>query len=135
MAASTFTHDQVLAAFEARFDYLSARALLDEALTKSGVAKSGAYDGAALAKLAGEIEKLPRAQVILSRLAAPSPAAAPAPAAPAPKAEPKAEAKPEPKAEAAPAAEAAAADAPAADAGHEDGGDKPAEKKAKKKEG
>ncbi len=137
MAATALSHDQMISAFESRFDYLTARTMLSEVLDSAGVGKSGAYDAAALAKIATAVEKLPRPQPILARLASGPAAAAPAPAA---KAEAKAEPKAEPKAEAAPAeaapAEAAPAEAaPAAEAAADEGADKPAEKKAKKKEG
>ena len=148
MAASAFSHDQMISAFESRFDYMTARTMLSEVLDKAGVGKSGAYDGAALAKISATVEQaVARPQAILAKLASGGGSAAAPPAAPiaAPKAaesakaEAKAEAKSEPKAE--PSAEAAAAqpapagDAAAGDAATEDGADKPAEKKSKKKEG
>lgn len=132
MAATALSHDQMISAFESRFDYLTARTMLSEVLDSAGVGKSGAYDAAALAKIATAVEKLPRPQPILARLASAPAAAVPAPAA---KAEAKPEPKAEPKAEAAPAEAAPAEPAPAADAAADEGADKPAEKKAKKKEG
>ncbi len=134
--AASLSHDQLVAAFESRFDYATARTMINEVFDRAGIAKSTSYDGATVAKIVADVEKsVSRPQNIVVRLSAA--ASAPAAPAPAPKA---AEAKPvaaaEPAAEAAPAAEApAAGDAPA-----DDGGDKPAaepaaEKKGKKKEG
>ncbi|MSQ81555.1 MAG: hypothetical protein EXR77_01390 [Myxococcales bacterium] len=144
MAASAFSHDQMISAFESRFDYMTARTMLSEVLDKAGVGKSGAYDGAALAKISATVEQaVARPQAILAKLATSGGSAAAAVAAPKAaepaKAEAKAEAKSEPKAEssaeAAAAQPAAAADAATGDAATEEGADKPAEKKSKKKEG
>ncbi len=60
MAATALSHDQMISAFESRFDYLTARTMLSEVLDSAGVGKSGAYDAAALAKIATAVEKLPR---------------------------------------------------------------------------
>ncbi len=139
---AALTHDQLVAAFEARFDYLTARTMLGEVLDNAGLAKSNAYDAAALAKVTVAIEKVvSRPAPVLQRLSAgpaatPAPAAAPAPVAAAPAAEPVAAepvAAEAPAAEAAPAADAPAAEAaPAAEEGH---ADKQPDKKGKKKEG
>ena len=96
MAAAALSHEQLIAAFEARFDFLTARTMLNEVLDSAHVGKAGSYDAAALAKIGTAVEKLSRSQPILERLhggsAAPAAAAKPAEAAPATKAEAKAEA-------------------------------------------
>jgi hypothetical protein len=119
MAAAALSHEQLIAAFEARFDFLTARTMLNEVLDSAHVGKAGSYDAAALAKIGTAVEKLSRPQPILERLHGGS--AKPAEAAPAPKAEVKAEAaKPtheaKPAEEAKPAAEAAMAEDGKADA-------------------
>lgn len=150
MAAAALSHEQLIAAFESRFDFLTARTVLSEVLDSAQVGKAGSYDAAALAKIGIAVEKLNRPQPILERLTGGSaaPAAKHAEAAPAPKAESKAEApKPadEPKhaheaktgpgPEAAPADEAKAEAAPAEAAKPEakaEGDKHEGEKKAKK---
>ncbi len=112
MAAShnaALSHEQLLAALERRFDYLSARAVASELLAVAGVAPADAYDAAASAKLRAAVESsLTRAHAVLEALGPQAPVAAapvkaaPAVEAPAPTAEP--------AVEAAPADDAAAAD-------------------------
>lgn len=122
MAAAALSHEQLIAAFEARFDFLTARTMLNEVLDSAHVGKAGSYDAAALAKIGTAVEKLSRPQPILERLHGGSPAAAkPAETAPATKAEAKAEAAKAahdaaPAGEAKPAAEAATAEDGKADA-------------------
>ena len=136
MAAAALTHDQLVEAFEARFDYLTARTMLSEVLDNAQVGKSAVYDSAALAKISLAVEKLNRPQAIQARLGA-------APAAKAPeakvevKAEPKVEAKAEAKApEPATPAEPAAVEAAAAEAAPAAAADAPkAEEAAKPAEG
>ncbi len=145
MAAAALSHEQLIAAFEARFDFLTARTMLNEVLDSAQVGKAGSYDAAALAKIGIAVEKLNRPQPILERMhgasAAPVAAAKPAEVAAAPKVEAKVEeAKPAAdaappaaaKEEAAPPAEAAPAESAKPEAKHE--GDKPhdGDKKGKK---
>ena len=93
------SHDQLLAALERRFDYLSARSVANELLGVAGVAKADHYDAAAAAKLRAAAEtSLTRAHGVLEALAAGAPAKAhvgaePVAAAIAAEAEPVAEAK------------------------------------------
>lgn len=132
MAAAALTHEHLVEAFEARFDYLTARTMLSEVLDNAQVGKAAVYDSAALAKISLAVEKLNRPQAIQARLGA-----APAVKAPEAKAEAKVEAKVEPKpadpvtpaepvAGEVPPAEAPA-DAPAADAPKAEEAAKPAE--------
>lgn len=136
MAAAALTHEHLVEAFEARFDYLTARTMLSEVLDNAQVGKAAVYDSAALAKISLAVEKLNRPQAIQARLGA-----APAAKAPEAKAEAKVEAKAEAKVEPKPAdpvtpAEPVAgevppaeapADAPAADAPKAEDAAKPAE--------
>lgn len=101
MAATT--HDNLIQAFERRFDYLSARILAGEVLESAGVRKADAYDAGAWERIVKATESLPRSQALVSALAEAGKGGGAAPAPTPAKA----------KAEAAPAAEAPAA-APAA---------------------
>lgn len=145
---AALTHDSLIAAFESRFDHLSARAVASQVLDNAGIKKSDSYDAAAIARITSSVETIvTRPAPILSRLtpngaAAPAPVAAKAPEKAAEKPAEKAPAeapKDEAKADAPAKAEAkAAAEAPAkaeaADAAHADeAGDKHGEKKKKEK--
>jgi len=137
---AALTHDQLVAAFEARFAYLTARTMLSEVLDNAGLTKSNAYDAAALAKVTLAVEKVvARPTPVLQRLnagpvaaVAPAPVAAPAPAPVEVAPVAAAPAAPETAAEAPPAEAPAAEAAPAAEEGH---ADKHTDKKGKKKEG
>ena len=133
--AAQLSHDTLIRAFEAKFDYLTARAVAGEVLDKAGVKKSDAYDAGSTQRIAQAVESLVPAykqKSILDRIAV-SGAAPGAPAA----AAPTAEAKKHAKAEAADAADAAAtAAAEAAAEAAADGDSAPAdahEGKAEKK--
>ncbi len=133
MAAKDLSHAELVTAFEARFDYQSARIVAGEVLGKAGVAKKDAYPGADLDAVRKAIETALGAaggRVIeaLARSAGPAKAE---PAKPEPAKAAAAPMEAAPAAEAPPAAESApeAETAPAADAG--EGDEKKAEKKKK----
>ena len=134
MAAKDLTHAELLIAFEARFDYLSARTMAAEAMQRAGVARKDAYGAADIAAIGKAIEQgvgASGASIVKAMGASPAQAAAPAPAEkPAEKAAPaeKAEAAPAAKADTAPAADAAPA-TDAAPAAEDD--DKKGDKKKK----
>jgi hypothetical protein len=56
MAGTGLTHDNLIQAFERRFDYLSARAVAAQVLDSAGVAKADQYDAGALARIGKAIE-------------------------------------------------------------------------------
>lgn len=135
MAGTGLTHDNLIQAFERRFDYLSARSVAAQVLDTAGIRKADAYDAGALARIGQAIETVvSRPQTILGFIHAGPVAAAPHAPAAEKKAEHAAEAKPH-KAEAVDAkpaeakpAEAKPAEVPAevaaAPAGDDAGGDK-----------
>jgi hypothetical protein len=120
--AANVTHDHLIDAFESKFDYQTARAVVGEVLDRAGVKKSDKYDAGALKQIAIAVEALVptyKQKSILDRIAV---SGAVADAAPEPKKAAKVEAAP---AEAAPAE--AAGDAAA------EGGEGHAEAKPEKK--
>lgn len=56
MAGTGLTHDNLIQAFERRFDYLSARSVAAQVLDSAGVAKADQYDAGALARIGKAIE-------------------------------------------------------------------------------
>ncbi len=58
MAGTGLTHDNLIQAFERRFDYLSARAVAAQVLDSAGVAKTDLYDAGALARIGKAIETI-----------------------------------------------------------------------------
>ncbi len=78
MAGSATSHEHLISAFEHRFDYLSARAVLAQVLDGATVAKADGYDAVSLARILKTIEtSVARPQAILVALsAAPAPLAA-----------------------------------------------------------
>ncbi|MSP91632.1 MAG: hypothetical protein EXR79_07490 [Myxococcales bacterium] len=122
--ATQLSHDTLISALEAKFDYLTARAVAGEVLDKAGVKKSDAYDSGAAQRIAQAVESLVPAykqKSILERIAvsgavsAAGPAAAPESKKPA-KAEAPVEAAPVTAAPVTAAADSGAADSGAADA-------------------
>ncbi len=91
------THADVLAILETRFDYLSARNVLSDALKISGVEQQASYEAADLETVAGALVTLAtEVEGVAERLTAAEEPAAEEPAAEEPAAEkaPKAEEKP-----------------------------------------
>ena len=81
-------HDKLLAVFETRFDYYSARAVLGDALRKAGVAEAKSYGPDQLKAIAAAVAGVAKADVLAATLAgmgdtgkhaAPEPAPEPAP--------------------------------------------------------
>ncbi|MCB9739908.1 MAG: hypothetical protein H6747_11610 [Deltaproteobacteria bacterium] len=87
MAANDLSHADLLKAFEARYDYLSARTVAGEVLTASGVGKKDGYAAAEVKSIVAAVQGSLGAsgQSIVDALGAPAPA-------PAAKAEPAKEA-------------------------------------------
>ncbi len=115
MAANATSHQDLITAFERRWDYASARVMLAEVLATAGVDKHASYDGDAVKAICKAIADVPGdSQAVIAQLTA---AEAPAPAAPAEKAAAPAEKPAAPAAKvAAPAEEAAAPAETAGDA-------------------
>lgn len=97
------SHAALVNAFEARYDYLAARTVLNDALKNSGVGEKKSYSPDDIGKLHAALEAAGERNLdkITKALGGPAPAAATAaPAAPEPKAEEKpAPPAPEPKAD------------------------------------
>jgi len=110
MAATQTSHQDLIAAFERRWDYASARVMVAEVLATAGVDKAANYDAAALKAVNTALGDVPGdSEAVLASLAAPpAPAAKAAPAKAAP-----AKAAPEKAAPAKAPAKAAAKKAPA----------------------
>jgi len=119
------SRDKLLAVMETRYDYYSARAVLADALGRSGLADKGALDAADVRKLAATVGGLaPKTETLVAALTAlvadtPAPVAAPVEA-------------PTPVEEA-PVLEAATDEAPAEEAVADAPADEEAEKPKKKK--
>lgn len=86
MAANDLSHADLLKAFEARFDYLSARTVAGEVLTASGVGKKDGYAAAEVKSIVAAVQGSLGAsgQSIVDALGAPAPAAKAEPAKEAP---------------------------------------------------
>ncbi len=54
--AQTMSHDDLIKAFELRYDFLSARNVLAEVMASAGVEEKQAYEKADLAKVADKLE-------------------------------------------------------------------------------
>ena len=113
MAANATRHQDLITAFEKRWDYASARVMLAEVLTTAGVDKQAAYDAEAVKAICTAIADVPGdSQAVITKLTSAEATAAPAAKAAAPAAK---AAAPAEKA-AAPAEKAAAPAEKAADA-------------------
>lgn len=86
MAANDLSHADLLKAFEARFDYLSARTVAGEVLSASGVGKKDGYAAAEVKSIVAAVQGSFGAsgQSIIDALGAPAPAAKAEPAKEAP---------------------------------------------------
>lgn len=82
MAANDLSHADLLKAFEARYDYLSARTVAGEVLTASGVGKKDGYAAAEVKSIVAAVQGSFGAsgQSIIDALGAPAPAAKAEPA-------------------------------------------------------
>lgn len=96
----SLTADAVVAVFERRYDYFSARTVFRASCDQAGIEANGPFDADALAALADAVLAIgDRADTVADALRAAAPPAQPAPPAnkqpaPKPKAKPKAEGQP-----------------------------------------